>query len=134
MVQPTKEDTMRPSAGTAGFLVSAGNTYTRNILIGFMKNRLEQQRYVYGVWVWQYHVAYWRYEPTIARDRKPYPYRQRFLSKQRREEQFSLILANPPFKGSLDYDSVESSILKMVKSKKPNYCFRTYVAYDENRR
>jgi hypothetical protein len=30
-----------PSAGTAGFLVSAGNTYTRNILIGFMKNRLE---------------------------------------------------------------------------------------------
>ena len=33
-------------------------------------------------------------------------------------DQFSLVLANPPFKGSLDYDSVEASILKTVKSKK----------------
>jgi type I restriction enzyme M protein len=38
-------------------------------------------------------------------------------------DQFSLILANPPFKGSLDYDGVESSILKTVKSKKTELLF-----------
>ena len=36
---------------------------------------------------------------------------------------FSLILANPPFKGSLDYDAVEGSILKTVKSKKTELLF-----------
>jgi type I restriction enzyme M protein len=38
-------------------------------------------------------------------------------------DQFSLILANPPFKGSLDYDSVESGILKRVKTKKTELLF-----------
>ena len=37
--------------------------------------------------------------------------------------QYSLILANPPFKGSLDYDAVENSILKTVKSKKTELLF-----------
>ena len=36
---------------------------------------------------------------------------------------YSLILANPPFKGSLDYDAVENSILKTVKSKKTELLF-----------
>jgi len=38
-------------------------------------------------------------------------------------EAFSLILANPPFKGSLDYDSVESSLLKTIKTKKTELLF-----------
>lgn len=38
-------------------------------------------------------------------------------------EQFNLILANPPFKGSLDYDGVESSLLKTVKTKKTELLF-----------
>jgi type I restriction enzyme M protein len=38
-------------------------------------------------------------------------------------EQFSLILANPPFKGSLDYDGVESSLLTTVKTKKTELLF-----------
>lgn len=38
-------------------------------------------------------------------------------------DQFSLILANPPFKGSLDYDSVEGSLLKTVKTKKTELLF-----------
>jgi len=39
------------------------------------------------------------------------------------KDQFTLVLANPPFKGSLDYDSVESSILAMVKTKKTELLF-----------
>lgn len=38
-------------------------------------------------------------------------------------DKYSLILANPPFKGSLDYDAVESSILKRVKTKKTELLF-----------
>jgi type I restriction enzyme M protein len=38
-------------------------------------------------------------------------------------DQYSLILANPPFKGALDYDAVENSILKTVKSKKTELLF-----------
>jgi len=38
-------------------------------------------------------------------------------------EQFTLILANPPFKGSLDYDSVDSSVLQTVKTKKTELLF-----------
>jgi type I restriction enzyme M protein len=38
-------------------------------------------------------------------------------------ESFTLVLANPPFTGSLDYDSVESSILKTVKTKKTELLF-----------
>ncbi|PTX61115.1 N-6 DNA methylase [Kordia periserrulae] len=38
-------------------------------------------------------------------------------------EAYSLILANPPFKGSLDYDEVESSLLKVTKTKKTELLF-----------
>jgi type I restriction enzyme M protein len=38
-------------------------------------------------------------------------------------EQYSLILANPPFKGSLDFDSVETSLLKTVHTKKTELLF-----------
>ena len=39
------------------------------------------------------------------------------------DEQFDLILANPPFKGSLDYDSVASDLLQTVKTKKTELLF-----------
>jgi type I restriction enzyme M protein len=39
------------------------------------------------------------------------------------EDQFSLILANPPFKGSLDYDIVDNKILNIVKSKSTELLF-----------
>lgn len=38
-------------------------------------------------------------------------------------DQFDLILANPPFKGSLDYDSVASDLLQTVKTKKTELLF-----------
>lgn len=40
-----------------------------------------------------------------------------------KRDEYSLILANPPFKGSLDYDSVEGSLLKTVKTKKTELLF-----------
>lgn len=42
---------------------------------------------------------------------------------QMSEEAFDLILANPPFKGSLDYDDVHSSLTGKVKTKKTELLF-----------
>jgi type I restriction enzyme M protein len=42
-------------------------------------------------------------------------------------DQFDLILANPPFKGSLDYDGVEASLLKTVKTKKTELLFLSLI-------
>lgn len=39
------------------------------------------------------------------------------------KDKFTLVLANPPFKGSLDYESVESGLLKIVKTKKTELLF-----------
>ncbi len=42
-------------------------------------------------------------------------------------DQFDLILANPPFKGAVDYDGVESSLLKTVKTKKTELLFLSLI-------
>ena len=39
------------------------------------------------------------------------------------KEKYSLILANPPFKGSLDYDAVSADLLKVCKTKKTELLF-----------
>ena len=39
------------------------------------------------------------------------------------KEKYSLILANPPFKGSLDYDTVSADLLKVCKTKKTELLF-----------
>jgi type I restriction enzyme M protein len=129
MVQPTKEDTIcDPSAGTAGFLVSAGEYihekhpdwfhekpfrehYNSDMFTGI---EFDSTMLRIGAMNLQLHGIE---NPTlIGKDS---------LSESNGDvrERFSLILANPPFKGSLDYDSVESSILKMVKSKKTELLF-----------
>ena len=43
------------------------------------------------------------------------------------EEFFDVIMANPPFKGSLDYEDVHPSLLKKVKTKKTELLFVTLI-------
>ncbi len=46
------------------------------------------------------------------------------LSEQNTDyEKYSLILANPPFKGSLDYEAVSADLLKVTKTKKTELLF-----------
>ena len=42
-------------------------------------------------------------------------------------EGFDVILANPPFKGSLDFEDVHSSLLRQVKTKKTELLFVTLI-------
>jgi type I restriction enzyme M protein len=47
--------------------------------------------------------------------------------KDQSENFFNVIMANPPFKGSLDYDDVHPSLLKKVKTKKTELLFVTLI-------
>ena len=52
-------------------------------------------------------------------------YRDSLSDQNPDKEKYSLILANPPFKGSLDYDIVSADLLKVCKTKKTELLFLT---------
>jgi len=50
-------------------------------------------------------------------------YRDSLSDQNPDREKYSLVLANPPFKGSLDYDTVSTDLLKVCKTKKTELLF-----------
>jgi type I restriction enzyme M protein len=128
MTKPTQQDVIcDPSCGTAGFLVAAGeyvydyhqdwfnDSEFRNHFNSNMFNGLE-------------------FDPTMLRIgsmnlqlhgiETPQLTGVDSLSNTNQiENKYSLVLANPPFKGSLDYDDVENSLLKITKTKKTELLF-----------
>lgn len=50
-------------------------------------------------------------------------YRDSLSEQNTDEEKYSLVLANPPFKGSLDYEAVSADLLKITKTKKTELLF-----------
>ena len=129
MVQPTKGDTIcDPSAGTAGFLVSAGE-YIHHNHPDWFHDKAFREHYNSNMFTGI------EFDNTMLRIgamnlqlhgiENPNLIGKDALSESNGDvrDRFSLILANPPFKGSLDYDGVETSILKMVKSKKTELLF-----------
>ncbi len=129
MTEPKKEDTIcDPACGTAGFLVAAGEYVHDNHPDWFLekdfRNHYNTDMFT-GI----------EFDATMLRIgamnlqlhgiETPVLIGKDALSEGNGDlrEAFSLVLANPPFKGSLDYDSVESSLLKMVKTKKTELLF-----------
>jgi len=129
IMQPTQDDTLcDPACGSAGFLVATGEYmhvkhadwfhdqsfrehYNNTMFTGI---EFDSTMLRIGAMNLQLHGI--DNPQLIGRDA---------LSEANAEirDQYSLILANPPFKGSLDYDSVESSLLKTVKTKKTELLF-----------
>jgi type I restriction enzyme M protein len=129
MVQPKETDTIcDPSCGTAGFLVIAGEYMHDNHADWFNKPGFRAH---YDTEMFTGIES----DPTMLRIgamnlqlhgiESPNLIGKDSLSNSNGDvrEQFSLILANPPFKGSLDYDDVEASVLKTVKTKKTELLF-----------
>ena len=129
MVQPKIDDTIcDPACGTAGFLVAAGEYIHENHKEWFNKaefrahynssmfNGIEFDSTMLRIAAMNLQLHGIETPNLIGKDA---------LSESNADvkEQFSLVLANPPFKGSLDYDSVESSILQTVKTKKTELLF-----------
>ena len=129
MVAPKKGETIcDPSCGTAGFLVAAGEYYHENHPEWFhekefrahfqqeMFNRVEFDSTMLRVGAMNLNLHGIETPNLIGKDA---------LSENNGDirDAYTLILANPPFKGSLDYDSVEKSILQKVKTKKTELLF-----------
>lgn len=129
MMQPSKEDIIcDPACGTAGFLVAAGEYVHehhpdwlheqdfRDHFNSDMFTGIEFDSTMLRIGAMNLQLHGIDNPQLIGCDS---------LSEANADsrDQFSLVLANPPFKGSLDYDSVESSLLKTVKTKKTELLF-----------
>lgn len=129
IMQPDKEDEIcDPSCGSAGFLVAASEYFHEHQPDWFHDAAFRRH----------YNAAMFtgiEFDSTMLRIgamnlqlhgiRSPRLLGVDALSEANAGERdaYSLIFANPPFKGSLDYDSVEGSLLKTVKTKKTELLF-----------
>lgn len=129
LMAPTPADTIcDPAAGTCGFLVAAGE-YLRKKHPGLLRNP-EQRGHFHNA---MFHG--FDFDSTMLRigamnmtlhgvDSPDISYRDS-LAEEHGEDAgaYSLILANPPFAGSLDYDTTAKDLLKIVKTKKTELLF-----------
>lgn len=129
MVEPTKEDTIcDPACGTAGFLVASGEYMHEKHADWFLEKDFRahfHNNMFTGIEFDSTMLRIGAMNLQLHGIEKPKLIAKDALSESNGDirNEFSLILANPPFKGSLDYDSVEGSILKTVKTKKTELLF-----------
>jgi len=129
MVQPKKDDIIcDPACGTAGFLVGAAEYMHANHSDWFhekgFRDHFNSDMFT-GVEFDSTMLRIGAMNLQLHGIEKPNLIGKDSLSESNADirEQFTLILANPPFKGSLDYDSVDSSVLQTVKTKKTELLF-----------
>ncbi len=129
MVQPTLDDVIcDPSAGTCGFLTVAGEYlrehYEKELYRDEVMRHFQENMFM-GM----------EFDPTMIRIGAMNLILHGIENPQLRDvdalseantafaNQASLILANPPFKGSLDREAVDGKILSVVDSKKTELLF-----------
>ena len=117
-----------PACGTAGFLVSAGDYLKEKRREEIFYNREKKDHYMN-------HMFFgYDMDRTMLRigamnmmthgvDNPYIEYRDSLSDQNPDKNKYSLILANPPFKGSLDSDTVSADLLKVCKTKKTELLF-----------
>lgn len=128
LVKPTPSDIIAdPAMGTAGFLVAAQEYLRKNHADLFLNAGLRE--HFHNTMFTGYDM-----DRTMLRigamnmllhgvDNPRIEYRDSLSEANTDSEKYTLVLANPPFKGSLDYESVNSELLKVVKTKKTELLF-----------
>ena len=117
-----------PACGTSGFLVVASdylmekyrndilmNKQNRDHFMNHMFNGFDMDRTMLRIGAMNM-MTHGVEFPNIE-------YRDSLSDQNTDNNKYSMILANPPFKGSLDYDSVSSDLLKIAKTKKTELLF-----------
>lgn len=129
MMQPKPDDIIcDPACGTSGFLVKSGEYLKENYKQEIFYNKQQKEHYMNGMF-YGYDM-----DRTMLRigamnmmthgvDNPFIEYRDSLSDQNPDKEKYSLILANPPFKGSLDYDTVSADLLKVCKTKKTELLF-----------
>ena len=129
LMQPRPDDVIcDPACGTSGFLVSAGEYLKENYKEEIFFNKQKKDHYMNHM----FHG--YDMDRTMLRigamnmmthgiDNPFIEYRDSLSDQNPDREKYSLILANPPFKGSLDADIVSADLLKICKTKKTELLF-----------
>lgn len=128
LMKPTPQDVIvDPAAGSAGFLVSSQAYLRENhadlFLVQGLKEHFNNDMF-YG----------FDMDRTMLRigamnmmlhgvDNPNIEYKDSLSEANTDKDKFSLVLANPPFKGSLDYEQVSADLLKVTKTKKTELLF-----------
>ncbi len=129
MMAPTPEDVIcDPAVGTCGFLVAAGEYLRDNRPELFRNEKLRKhfhEKMFHG----------FDFDPTMLRigsmnmtlhgvDNPDISYRDSLAQEHDADAgRYSLILANPPFAGSLDYEVTAKDLQQIVKTKKTELLF-----------
>ena len=129
MLAPNPDDIIcDPACGTSGFLVAAGEYLKEKHHDAIFYNREKKDHY-------NNHMFYgYDMDRTMLRvgamnmmthgvDRPNIEYRDSLSDQNVDTGKYSIILANPPFKGSLDSDTVSADLLKVCKTKKTELLF-----------
>lgn len=128
MTQPQKDDTIcDPSCGTAGFLVAASQFIHEKHEDWFIEEKFREhynKNMFNGIEIDPSMMRISAMNLQLHGMENPTLIGNSALSESNGiSSQYSLILANPPFKGALDYDEVESSLLNVTKTKKTELLF-----------
>ena len=129
MTQPTAKDVIcDPASGTAGFLVQAGE-YLRKTDPTLLTDPDKRDHFNHGL----FHG--FDFDSTMLRigsmnmllhgvEDPNISYRDSLSDEvSDREDRYTLILANPPFAGSLDYEATSQKLQRVVKTKKTELLF-----------
>lgn len=129
MVEPTPSDVIcDPAAGTCGFLVAAGE-YLRTHHARLFRDKAQREHFHRGM----FHG--FDFDPTMLRigamnmtlhgvDNPDVSWRDSLAEDHAGDAgRYSLILANPPFAGMLDYESTAKDLQAVVKTKKTELLF-----------
>jgi type I restriction enzyme M protein len=132
MTQPKKDDTIcDPSCGTAGFLVAASQFIHEKHEDWFIEEQFREhynKNMFNGIEIDPSMMRISAMNLQLHGMESPTLIGNSALSESNSiSSQYSLILANPPFKGALDYDEVESSLLNVTKTKKTELLFLTLI-------
>ena len=129
LMDPTADDIIcDPACGTSGFLVSAAEYLKENRKNEIFFNAAKKDHYMNTMF------NGYDMDRTMLRigamnmmthgiDNPIIEYRDSLSDQNPDKNKYSLILANPPFKGSLDADTVSADILKTCKTKKTELLF-----------
>lgn len=128
LMKPTPEDIIvDPAAGSAGFLVSSGEYLRKNhndlFLVQGLKQHFNNDMF-HGFDMDRTMLRIGAMNMMLHGVENPNIQYQDSLSEGNKDkEKYTLVLANPPFKGSLDYEAVSADLLKATKTKKTELLF-----------
>ena len=117
-----------PACGTCGFLVGASDYLRERYRNEILMNKENREHYMnhmfYGFDMDRTMLRIGAMNMMTHGVESPFiEYRDSLSDQNIDNDKYSLILANPPFKGSLDADSVSSDLLKVTKTKKTELLF-----------